>query len=177
MRFSVRELIVLIAFFAFGIASLRAGGVLASITGFAGIVLIMALAITAFVGTGRLKSFSIGFILPLVVYAATVLLAKTNELDPYEGRLPTTQVLRYAHQVLVRKIWTDLKTGNVIPDFDITKNPNRPVALDEYPDRSTFMPLAHMLLAMLIGWIGGKFALYIHQRQKAERVNGEEQGV
>jgi len=176
-------LILIVAFFALAISSLRDGGLLASFAVFAGIVLVMALAIVAFVGNAQPRAFAIGFLLPLLVYAATVLAAGSNELDPYDGRLPTTTILRYAHQALVTTTWTDTLTGKIVPDYNPANDSKRgsgngtfggsSMAIHEHPDRPTFMSLAHLLLAMMLGWTGGKFAVYVYRTQNPLHQRGE----
>ena len=147
---------------------------------FVGFILVMGLAIIAFVGRDQPKVFAIGFLLPLLVYAATVLAAGSNELDPYDGRLPTTIALRYAHQALVTTTWTDSATGKVVPDYAPAKDPNwgsgggafggPSMMIHEHPDRPTFMSLAHFILAMMMGGIGGKFAVFVYRTQNASQV-------
>lgn len=177
----MRELIVSVAFCALGIASLRTGGLLAAFVTFAGIVLVMAFAIIAFVGNAQPKAFAIGFLLPLFVYAVTVFAAGGNELDPYAGRLPTTRFLRYAHQALVKTTYIDFATGKVVPNYDPSKDPNKgrkgfggpSLQMSEHPDRETFMLLAHQIFAIVLGWIGAKFAVYVHQTQSPHPGRGE----
>lgn len=183
INISLRELIVIVAYCALGIAALRAGGWLAALVVFSGIVLVMALAIIAFVGTAQPKAFATGFLLSTLVYAATVIAAGNNELDPYDGRLPTTIVLRYAHHALVTTTWTDFATGKVVPDYDPAKDAQLgnggggfggpSVMLQESPDRPTFMSTGHMLLAMMLGWVGGKFAIYVYRTQRPPQKCGE----
>jgi hypothetical protein len=70
-------------------------------------------------------------------------------------------------------------TGEPLPDYDPTTAPigggsvpgmptfgGAPVGMKETPDRAAFMSVAHALLAMVFGYAGSKFAIYIHRRQK-----------
>ena len=58
-QLSLRELLLVVLFVGLGLASLRAGGLVASITVFLAIILTMCMAIVAFVGRQRLQAFAI----------------------------------------------------------------------------------------------------------------------
>lgn len=176
-QFTIRELMSVVLFAAVGIAGLTTGGVVASaIVGLA-IVATTCFAIVAFVGREQLRSFAIGFVIPVIAYAATVLSIGITELDPYAGKLPTTQLLRPAFQLIVRKSWVNMFTGQPVPNYNPATAPSSggggfggtpPIGLVETPDRTTFMSLAHAILAMIFGYAGAKFALWIHRRQSPE---------
>lgn len=97
IHISLRELICIVAFFALGISSLRAGGILAS--------------------------FALN--------------------DPKRGN------------------------GNGI--FGGSS-----MSICEHPDRPTFMCLAHMLLAIMLGWTGGKFAIFVYRTQSPAHIRDEQ---
>lgn len=170
-QFTLRELLFAVLFVALGLASLRAGGVLASITIMLAIVLSMGMAIIAFVGRGELQAFAIGFSIPVVAYAATIAAAGSSEFDPTEGNLPTSKMLLPLFNTMTQEIWIDDLTGEVIPDFDPAKDTYRGSAgfgsavRSNYPDRQTFMTVGQVLAAMFFGYTGGKFAVLIYRRR------------
>jgi hypothetical protein len=177
---SLREILFVVLFAAIGLASLRAGGVVASCTVFLAIVVTMCMAIVAFVGRYTTQAFAIGFLIPVIAYGAAVLAAGKSELDPYEGKLPTSRLLLPLFQVMAKQTWTNLLTGQVVPDYDPTTDPDRagpvgggfggsPMGVSESPDRPTFMSLGHVLVAMMFGYTGAKFAVIVHRKQRKGR--------
>jgi hypothetical protein len=173
-QITIRELMLLVLFAGLGIAGLSTGGVLASTTIGIAIILTTGFAIVAFVGRDQLRSLAIGFLVPVVGYAATVLSVGSSELDPYEGKLPTSKLLQPAFQFIVRTEYVNFMTGEPVPNYNPATDPTRgagggfggtAVGLKETPDRATFMSLAHVLLAMLFGYAGAKFAVWVHCRQ------------
>lgn len=190
-QLSLRELLAIVLFAGLGLASLRAGGVFASIVNFGAMVLTVCFAIIAFVGREQLRVFAIGFLIPVVAYAGIVLTVGKSELDPYEGKLATSQLLRPLFRMIAKPIWTNTLTGEVVPDYNPAKDPNRggggmggggmgglagsPMGYSESPDRSTFMSLAHVLVAMMFGYAGGRFAVAVHCRQRDGRPRSDEQ--
>ncbi len=159
-----------------GIASLRAGGMLAAATVCISVTIILAIAIIAFVGRGQLKCFATGFMIPLTAYAFLHIAAGDAELDPFQGELPTTRLLRPIYRVVVTRTWLDAVSGKELPDYQPGTMPARHeggflppgvtrVVRSETPDRTAFMTLGHVLLAMGIGYVGGKFAVVVQRYQ------------
>ena len=176
-QFSLRELLFVVLFAGLGLASLRAGGVVASCTVFLAIVVTMCLAIIAFVGRNTTQAFAIGFLIPVIAYGVAILAVGKSELDPYEGKLPTSKLLLPAFRVMAKQTWTNVLTGEVVPDYDPATDPNRvgaggggfagsPMGLLESPDRPTFMSLGHILIATMFGYAGAKFAVIVHRKQR-----------
>ncbi|HUY91094.1 MAG TPA: hypothetical protein VMV10_20315 [Pirellulales bacterium] len=170
LQVSLRELLFLVLFAAIGLASLRAGGVVASIVVMLAIVATMCFAILAFVGRHSIQAFAIGFLLPVIVYVAAILVVGKSELDPYAGKLPTSRLLRPMFRLMVKPTWTDMSTGQVVPDYDPDTDPGgygaAPMAFSESLDRRTFMSLGHVLFAMMFGYAGAKFAVAVHREQQ-----------
>jgi hypothetical protein len=174
----MRELLFVVLTVGLGLASLRAGGMLASAALCIAITVLLAIAIIAFVGRDQLKCFATGFLIPVIAYAGLHIAAGNAELDPYEGKLPTTRVLQPMFEVVVTRSWVDLNTGKALPNYNPAAFPDRhqgspmlpagmsPVTVSESPDRTTFMTLGHVLMAMLLGYVGGKFAVVIQRHQK-----------
>ena len=142
--------------------------------------------INAFAGQGRqAKSFSIGFLIPCAIYAAILLASGSRELAPYNGKVPTSQLLGYLHQAVVGEEYYDMQ-GNLVKDYDLAVHdlvamgsgglgggmfgaatyPKNAVSLVERTDRATYMTIGHGLMAMLYGWIGGKYAVYVSQKNR-----------
>ena len=195
---SLRELFAIVLFFALGLAALRTGGVLAATTLFVSGLLLMAMAIVAFVAIGVPKAYAIGFLLPVTLYLVCVALAGRNELDPYDGKLPTTSLIRYAHQWLVTTNYVDSVTGKVIPNYDPAADRRSgtvpgsmgmggmgmsgmamggmmsgPMIVEIPSDRLTFMLLAHTLFTLIFGWLGAKFACRVYYLQHPELRSNE----
>ncbi|MEO8498921.1 MAG: hypothetical protein ABI614_27985, partial [Planctomycetota bacterium] len=149
----------------------------ASCTVFLATVVTMCLAIVAFVGRYTTQAFAIGFLIPVIAYGIAILAVGKSELDPYEGRLPTSKLLLPVFRVMTKQTWTNVLTAEVVPDYDPATDPNRggaggggfggsPMALSEFPDRPTFMSLGHILIAMIFGYAGAKFAVIVHCEQR-----------
>ncbi len=179
-HFSLRELLFVVLFAGLGLAALRAGGLLASLTLMLAITMTMCFAIVAFVGRRQLQAFAIGFLVPVVTYAGIVWAVGVSELDPYSGELPTSQLLQPVFEVIVTQAWVNITTGKIDPGYDPATDPNRnlgggggggfsgssPMRISELPDRQTFMCLGHVLIAMIFGYAGAKFAVGVHRRQR-----------
>jgi len=176
-QLTLRELMLGILFIGSGCAGLLTGGVMATIVLGVALIVTIGVAIVALVGRDELRAAAIGFLVPVIVYAASIFAAGSSELDPSEGKLPTTKLIQPAHQLVVRAEWVNLMTGEPVPDYDPTTTAptgpygaNRfaapPVGLKETPDRTTFMSVAHALLAMVFAYAGSKFAVYVYRRQR-----------
>jgi hypothetical protein len=124
LRLSLRELLVLMALFAVLLPSLKYASdswlaLVAAIT-MAAFVLAM---IVAIVDRGPRQAFAIGFALTMAAYGLIVTNLPTQEFDQWEGRLPTTRVLRYVHSAVERSEWTQavpvLQRGAVEPMVEV----------------------------------------------------------
>lgn len=177
-QISLRELLAMVLFAGLGLASLRTGGLIASITTIVAIVFLMCTAILAVVGRGQGRIFATGFLIPVVIYGGIVFAAGDKELDPYNGRLPTSRILQTLWPVLATQTWTDLRTGQVVPNYNpAVHGPMggmggmaRAMSL-ETPDRPTFMSLGHILWATIFGYGGARFALAVYRQQQKESQN------
>jgi hypothetical protein len=174
-QLTLRELMFGVLFIGLGCAGLFAGGVMASLFLGGALIVTTAFAIIALVGRDEPRAAAVGFFVVVIAYAASILAVSSPELDPYEGKLPTTKLIQPAFRLVVRSEWINVVTGEPIPDFD-PSNPGPygaigpagpPVGLKETPDRTTFMSVAHTFLAIIFGYIGMKFAGYVYRRQNA----------
>lgn len=70
----------------------------------------------------------------------------------------------------MKRAWTNLLTGKIVAAYGpIAASSGNfgariGVALSESPDRQTFMSLGHLLIAMMLGYAGVKFAVIVHRR-------------
>jgi hypothetical protein len=187
-RMSLRGMLILVALFAIAITSLvYANDFWVSIV--TGIVMLIftAALIVAFVDRGFRQAFAIGFVLTVCAYAVLVLSGinspgvgnsqlRNAELDPWEGRLPTTRVLRVIHGVVERGGYFDPATGMPVPNY----KPNTTSGgmggfggggmfggptYREIPPREKFMPIGHCWWTLLLGSIGGLFAMHLYRRR------------
>jgi len=177
IRFTVRELLVIIAFAAMGIAALRIGGNLATTYMACVGVLCVGLIILALVGIDRNCAFAIGFTVPSLLYIGLVALSDKREFDPYAGRLPTSQLFRPIFASLSSTIYKDVVTEEIYPDYEPSSRftsaaGNRISAyLSLHP--SIFMMTAHATSALLLGLICGKFGSAVYYRQHLDTNSGE----
>lgn len=176
VQWSLRELLVVVLVAGLGLASLRLGGVVGAITILLAIVLCMALGIVVFVGRREPQAFAIGFLVPVIVYAAIVLVAGRYELNPHIGVLPTTRAMSPIFESMVARTDVNIKTGQEVPELKAQDaigatsqgGGMATVGLSELRDRKTFMLLAHTLMGLAFGYVGGKFAVFVYRRQRRE---------
>ncbi len=171
---TLRELMLGVLFIGLGCAGLLTGGVMASIFLGGAFIVTIGFAIVALVGRDELRATAIGFLVPVIAYAASIIAVGSPELDPY-GNLPTTKLIRPAFELIVRQEWINPTTGQPMPAYDPTTAPmgpsgptfnGLPVHIRETPDRTAFMSVAHALLAMLFGYAGSKFAVFVYRKHR-----------
>jgi len=196
-RLSLRELLVLVALVALAIVSLKYASeswvaIVAAVTMLAFFVA----TIVAAVDRGPRQAFAIGFALTMAGYAMIVMNSTINmhnggtkkiEFDQWEGRLPTTRLLRYLHMAVEDNKWIDFQTGKEIPDYD----PNNPpasvtatpvkgagarglmlgarVSFVESPPSEVFMPIGHCWWGLLLGYLGGLLAAFVYHRRMRDQ--------
>lgn len=186
-RVSLRELLLLVAAVAVAIVSLKYASEtwVAIVAGLAMLAFFVAIIVAA-VDRGRRQAFALGFALVVIAYGLIVLNmpvtyrvnnqpAGTMELDQWEGRLPTTRLLRYVHVAVDDSEYVDDATGKVLSNYDATTDgPLRlggggfgtpSVSFRERPPREHFMPIGHLWWAMLFGYVGGRFARFLYLRR------------
>lgn len=168
IQFTLRELLVVIAFAALGLAALSTGGVIGSIVVSLAMIVTMGLAIVAFVGRRSRQAFAIGFLIPVIVNATVMLVAGKSEFDLYAGQLPTTRLLRPMCAMVFKVAW--YQGGIFIPGYDRDNDPNHGAGMTylNSPQHETFMKLGHILIAMTLGYAGAKFAVIVHRRESKE---------
>jgi hypothetical protein len=188
-RVSLRELLIGVAVIALAIGSLTYASDtwVAIVAGLAMLGFFAAIVVAA-VDRGPRQAFAIGFALVMLVYGLIVLNtppthppfegpSRTKEFDHWEGRLPTTRMLRYVHHAVDRSQWIDSSTGKAIPNFD-PADPSIPTwgsvgsfgaaavaSFNELPPREQFMPIGHLWWGLLLGNVGGRFAQIVYARR------------
>ncbi|HEV7280519.1 MAG TPA: hypothetical protein VGN57_09960 [Pirellulaceae bacterium] len=170
-RFSLIEMLALTFVLGLGFAALRTGGVLASLALFGGLIAVIAATIAAVIGHDRVRIFSIGFLIASGIYAGAFYFFGENELHPYSGRLPTTRLVEPLRTAMTTITFLDTKTGKEVSaeTADVWRNSansdnwNRAETVQS-PDPADFLSVAHLLVGLLLGYAGGKFALTVHRR-------------
>lgn len=172
---ALRQLFVLVAFIAVCCAALKFAGIWASILFGIALLLVVGMAIVAFVDRGARQAYAIGFTLAAIIYAATVLATHAAsgsvELDPYSCSLPTTKLLRPVYAIVVKLTWIDMATQKEIPNYDPSKGAASGggmggVGLSEFPDRKTIMTVGHIIWTILFGCVGGLFGRLTYVRRQ-----------
>jgi len=188
-RMSLRELLIGVALLAIAIVSLKYASdtglvIVAAITM---LVFFVAL-IVAVVDRGTRQAFAIGFALIMAAYGLVLMTgqrisgfsgnitSKNIEFDQWEGRLPTTRLLRYVHASIDKSQYVDAKTGKEIahfsPPWAVTPQTRaggtfggKTFSFIEIPSRDVFMPIGHCWWALILGYAGSHFAKYVYWRR------------
>ena len=169
-RLSVRHLLLLFALFAIACMVLRSANSnwCTALSGFT-LLVFMAAAVVALVDRGSRQAFAIGFVVCASIYATLFAMApKNRELDPYEGKFPTTRLMQPLFVTITTARWLYADTGEEIQKYD----PSDPsfvglsVIHSESPSRENFMSVAHLLWTLLFGYVGGHFGRFVYLRRK-----------
>ena len=184
-RYSLRELLLVIGFFAIACVSLKyADRVWELVLSASLSLLLMGAAVTAFVDGGRRQAAAIGFTVVVVLYAIAFWsgapnegVGRNSELDLRRGKLPSTTALALLFPHIVQDSWVDPE-GAPIPGYVPMENDaqlaihvgsgrfNDPNArFVEVPNRSDFMAVGHLLWTLLLGYLGSRLALYCYDRR------------
>ena len=83
--------------------------------------------------------------------------------------------MKHGYMLIMKREYTNTMTGEPVPDYDPgTQSMGGTISVNVTPDSTAFMSLAHVLLAMVIGYAGGKFALWVHQRPPTPKTGDEQ---
>jgi hypothetical protein len=174
-RLSLRELLLLIAMVALAIASMKYAS-----TGWRTCVytitmaIFMWAAVVAVIDRGPRQAFAIGMVILMVIYGVLLISAPRRsagnniELDLERGRLPTSRAVKYLFPPTETVEWVNRRNGQVLPNYDPT---NPPPGIQTFtqtrraPDPATLMAVAHCWWALLLGYIGGRFARVVYLRR------------
>jgi hypothetical protein len=175
-RLSLRELLLLFAMVALAIASMKYASpawrtCVYTIT----MAIFMWAAVIAVIDRGPRQAFAIGMVILMVIYGVLVVNGAVGrsqggnrEMNPASGRLPTTRLVEYLFPITESIHWFDRRTDQVLPYFDPAKTPPGVVAYQgrtRTPDPATLMTIAHCWWALLLGYIGGRFARVVYLRR------------
>jgi hypothetical protein len=168
-RFSLRELLLLLACFAIGCAALRyAGGLWLIGLSSSVLLLFMIAAVLAAVDRGHRQAQAIGFALCVAIYGVlfwsaplTTNVEQSPELDPYSGRLPTSKALAPLFEIIVKRTYHDMATGQEVAGLAA----GLAIVQREIPDRGQFMATGHLLFALAVGYLGSRVALWAYARR------------
>lgn len=180
LRISLRELLLLLGLCAVGCAALKyAGDGWWTILSTGALLLFLAAAVTAAVDRGRPQAVATGFVLAATIYALLLYAAprdgseQSRELDPYNGKLPTTRLLKPLFEAIVSRTWIDGNTGQEISNYDGSPSAGGffggmgpAVHLRESPPRESFMAIGHLLWTLLLGYFGARLADYLYLRRQ-----------
>jgi hypothetical protein len=163
-RFSLRNLLIFVAFFSIACIALKyAGPIWWTILSGISLVLVMAVAVRAFVGRGEQRVFAIGFTVCGVIYGGLLFASGAWEFDPYSGRMPTTTAMLPLFRLVAVSKFVHLGTGQEVPPPAPGANVSH-LAHSETPSRRDFMSTAHVLWADLLAIVGGFFTCFIYSR-------------
>ena len=157
---------------------MRVGGLLAVFTLISVALIVIGLLIVALIDRTNRQAFAIGFLVPIQSYGGIHSSTGRDELDPFDDfALPMTRSFQPLYRAFVTSTWIDFNTGQELPDYDPTADPSRHsggggmmspngmVTTRETPDHATFTLLSHSLIAVLIGFVGARFGVYIRKSQ------------
>jgi hypothetical protein len=144
----------------------------------------MAGAIVAIIERGPRQAFAIGMVLTMVIYAILVRNGVSaerginRELNPEDGRLPTTRISSYFYRPVVTFQWFDATRNTVLPNY----YPNNPPTglrdgvfrtTNKSPSSEHFMQISHGWWALLLGYVGGRFAQFVYIRRTNDPLRPE----
>ncbi|HEV7278839.1 MAG TPA: hypothetical protein VGN57_01395 [Pirellulaceae bacterium] len=193
LRFTLGELLLVALAAGLGMAAMRAGGLAAAGYLFGVIVLTAIVLVTALVGRGTLQAFAIGFLVGVSVYGGVLYWYGEAELDPELGELLTTRAAEPVYDAVREVYYVDVYSGR---EADVVeagaaakrglsrlgywkKNVGGPFAStlvakvgnvywspQVRPERRDFMQVVHLLAALTLGYVAGKFGAALYRRRK-----------
>ncbi len=183
LRMSLRELMLITAFFAVSFALLRyANDVLWTIVSWVVLVGFMFLLVTAATASGRVRGFALGAALCASVYAFLVFFVVDwrDEAGQLAGTLPTSKASMTLYVSMLETHWTDAETNERLKDndplvtawinsgggFGSFSRTGRQLQYNETPNRYAFLPIANVLWAIIFAYLGGRLGAYLAQRRE-----------
>jgi len=115
------------------------------------------------VDRGRRQAIASGFAACLAIYLA--LLMFTNSAD--RERWATQMLILRLHQAMVTRTWYDNRTGEELAydsRWPVIGYPDH-VKANPSPKENYFRAVGHWLWALVIGYLGGRFAAWIYDRR------------
>ncbi|HEX6962796.1 MAG TPA: hypothetical protein VF175_13075 [Lacipirellula sp.] len=186
LRVSLREFLVVFSAFAVGFTALAFANSwwLAAVSGVT-LLAVIAAAVISLVDRGKRQASAIGFAVSAVCYLPLFL--QGREADPFTGRLPTTQMLQPIFLAVREQSYVNSRTREIVKETEIPRG--APVEgkggfptygrrafsggyflrADSIPALEHFMPVGHCLWALLLGYVGAKFAGWVYVRRLREQ--------
>ena len=183
-QISMREWIALVMFTCISVAALSYGGVCQSLFSSLAFLVLVAMIICAFVGTGEFRVYSIGFVVPVIFYLVSIFLIggtdDYGQLDP-SYKLPTTNLFAPLYGVFVKHEYVDSATGAVVENYEGSIvgvgaptglgaptgfGASGGVFLRQNVSMASFMASAHGCCALALGWAGARFALWVYSANR-----------
>jgi hypothetical protein len=162
LRVSLRELLLLTAFVAGGLAALKYAGEAVWIVLSSAVPLcLMAATVVALVDRGRRQAMASGFVACMGIYWAMLMLTGSAGRSHW----PTEMFIGRLHDAMATRTWVDQRNGKVFnydPREDGAPNYFRTI---ESPEAGYFNAIGHFLGAILFGYVGSRFAAWIYMRR------------
>jgi hypothetical protein len=141
------------------------------------VMLALLWAVVAAIGyRGRKQTFAIAFLVVAIGYMIAVYSGgrstrgrSADEFDPYDGRLPTTWILQKIHFQIrtVEEIPQNSGGGFMGGGGGGFGGGGGPFAWNiEHPDRHDFMVVGHALWLLLLGYMAGRAAMFLHAHRE-----------
>ncbi|MCA9131116.1 MAG: hypothetical protein KDB22_28725 [Planctomycetales bacterium] len=111
--------------------------------------------------TGQRRAFSIGFVVPALLYGLTLMIAGKGEFDVNaEPKHRASIILRIAYKKISRDLVIDMETGKEIENYaslTIHERLKKETIFMKVPSPQNFMYFGHMLILMFLGYCGAQF--------------------
>lgn len=161
-RLSLTDVFVLMLFSALAVGGIAGGNWVAWFGSTICVLAIVAQLIALIVGRGRIRAKSIGFMTPVALYCVTLALIGGSEFADYNGVLPHT---RFVQERIHIEVSERVTTPNADHYFiqDMIKR-----------SAQAKLPLAHLLVAVVAGYIGSRYAEYIYHHNPKPQDSGKQ---
>jgi hypothetical protein len=167
-RISLREFLTLFALVAMAIASLLyASAAFRVLVSLLTMLAYIGAVIAVIVDRGPRQAFAIGLAISMTIYAVLIIHARVaghqnynaelyaDEVRVIKGSLPTTSILQKVLSAIVE--WKD--------DSRVRNRADEP----EFPNSREIMRIGHCWWALLLGYVGGRFAAFLYTRRIREQ--------
>jgi hypothetical protein len=190
-QISLRQLLILVAVIAFAIVSVKyASPIWQGIIGLLVMIAVISATLIAIFDRGPRQVFAIGFALVAISYWLLVLGGgkidygpgdrRNREFDIWNGRLPTTIMLRPLYERTVSTRWFNSHTNQEVSSDVVAKvsaalaanstgpAPPLPFRDVQFPSSDAFSLIGHLWWTMLLGFFGGHVARFAYVRRTKE---------
>ncbi|MEM8667951.1 MAG: hypothetical protein AAGG48_10570 [Planctomycetota bacterium] len=176
--FSLRELMLIVAVVAFGIAGLWLDAAGASALLAFTLCLVTVVAVYALVGSGRTRTFASGFVVAAFCYVAGCLFYTTFLGGDIDRSALSNRVISPIYERVVRREYLNNNTGQPLPADDPNRDQIRSaggfmgvngksIFVTETPNRIPFVDAFHALVLLAYSYLFGKLAVFVASRRQA----------